>query len=125
MDLGVRYDFERLPHSLPTDANNISPRVGLAYQPAPQWVVRAGYGIFCDRYVLAALNQALQKNGAAAFEQVVDSAAATLAFQGAAGGPWPAPLPGVPPRFTPWIATWRPPTASRRALRRNTSARTT
>jgi hypothetical protein len=97
IDLGVRYDFEQLPDSLPTDANNISPRIGLAYQPAPKWVVRAGYGIFYDRYVLAALNQSLQKNGATAFEQVVDSAAAALAFQGAAGGPWPAPLPGVRP----------------------------
>ena len=55
---------------------------------------RAGYGIFYDRYVLAALNRAIQKNGAGAFEQVLTGAAAASAFQ--AGGPLRAPEAGVP-----------------------------
>ena len=61
VDLGARYDFERLPAGLNQDANNFSPRVGLAWQAAPSWVVRAGYGIFFDRYILAALNRVLMR----------------------------------------------------------------
>jgi hypothetical protein len=61
VDFGVRYDVERLPSGLNEDGNNFSPRVGLAYQAAPSWVVRAGYGIFFDRYLLAALNRVLMR----------------------------------------------------------------
>jgi hypothetical protein len=61
VDFGVRYDVERLPAGLNQDADNFSPRVGLAYQAAPSWVVRAGYGIFFDRYLLAALNRVLMR----------------------------------------------------------------
>src|SRR5260370_36914906 len=63
VDLGLRYDFEHLPQPFRQDANNVSPRLGLAYQFAPGWVIRAGYGIFFDRYVLVNLSRALQKNG--------------------------------------------------------------
>jgi hypothetical protein len=59
LDLGVRYDVERIPSVFHQDLNNVSPRVGLAYQPIRTWIVRAGYGIFYDRYVLAALNRTL------------------------------------------------------------------
>ncbi len=75
-DLGLRYDFEHLPGVFRQDTNNVSPRVGLAYQAAPAWVVRAGYGIFYDRYVLAALNRVLQINGINAYEVVLDGGAA-------------------------------------------------
>jgi hypothetical protein len=61
VDLGARYDFERLPAGLNQDTNNFSPRVGLAYQASPSWVVRAGYGVFFDRYLLAALNRVLMR----------------------------------------------------------------
>jgi Carboxypeptidase regulatory-like domain/TonB dependent receptor-like, beta-barrel/TonB-dependent Receptor Plug Domain len=60
LDLGTRYDIEHLPGIFHQDANNISPRAGLAWQAAPTWVVRAGYGIFYDRYILAALNRVLE-----------------------------------------------------------------
>ena len=93
-DLGVRYDSERLPGVFRQDSNNVSPRIGLAYHPARSWVFRAGYGIFYDRYVLAALNRAIQKNGVGAFEQVLTGAAAATAFQ--AGGPLRTPVAGVP-----------------------------
>jgi outer membrane receptor protein involved in Fe transport len=53
VDLGVRYDFERLPVGFNQDTNNVSPRIGVAWSPSPKWVFRAGYGIFFDRYVLA------------------------------------------------------------------------
>jgi hypothetical protein len=97
LDLGVRYDFEHLPGTFRQDTNNVSPRFGLAYHPAKSWVLRAGYGIFYDRYLLAALNRALQKNGVGAFEQVLTGAAAAAVFQADAGGAPAAPLAGVPP----------------------------
>src|SRR5205807_4653844 len=44
IDFGLRYDIERLPPPFPVDAHNVSPRVGVAWHPAPGWVVRSGYG---------------------------------------------------------------------------------
>ena len=79
------------------DTNNVSPRLGLAYQFAPGWVMRAGYGIFYDRYVLANLSRALQKNGVNAFEKVLEGAAAETAFQAASSGPLLAPIAGLAP----------------------------
>jgi hypothetical protein len=35
-------------HYLPADKNNFAPRVSLAYEPRPGWVLRGGYGIFYD-----------------------------------------------------------------------------
>jgi len=58
VDLGMRYDFERLPAGFNQDTNNVGPRVGLAWGPSAKWVFRAGYGIFFDRYVLANLTRA-------------------------------------------------------------------
>jgi hypothetical protein len=97
LDLGLRYDFEHLPGIFRQDADNVSPRAGLAYQIAPAWVLRAGYGLFFDRYVLASLNRVVQKNGMNAFEQVVDGRSASAAFQAAGGGSLAAPLIGVMP----------------------------
>jgi hypothetical protein len=97
VDLGVRYDMERLPSGFNRDADNFSPRIGLAWSPSPQWVIRAGYGIFFDRYVLANLARAADKNGAKAFEQVADGNAAASLFSGAQGGPLVSPAPGTAP----------------------------
>ena len=97
VDLGVRYDFERLPAVFNQDTNNVSPRIGLAWSPSPKWVFRAGYGIFFDRYVLANLTRAIEKDGSQAFEQVVDGNAAASLFAAAQGGPLGAPASGIAP----------------------------
>lgn len=97
LDLGLRYDFERLPGMFRQGTGNVSPRVGLAYQVAPGWVLRAGYGLFFDRYVLASLNRVVQKNGADAYEQVLDGDASVAAFQTAGGGSLAVPMVGVQP----------------------------
>jgi hypothetical protein len=97
MDLGVRYDFESLPGSFRQAATNFSPRVGLAYHAAASWVLRAGYGIFFDRYVLASLNPAIQKDGIGGFEQVLSPATAAAIFQPAGGGALSVPVPGPAP----------------------------
>ena len=97
IDLGVRYDFEHLPAGFNQDSNNISPRIGFAWSPSPKLVFRAGYGIFFDRYVLANLSRAVDKNGSQAFEQVADADSAISFFTAAQGGPLVAPVSGISP----------------------------
>ena len=108
LDLGVRYDFEHLPNGFNQDTNNVSPRVGIAYSPWTSWVLRAGYGIFFDRYILANLNRPAQKNGLAGFEQGADGVDARSIFQQAAGGPLVQPSVAIRPsvfRADPRMAT--------------------
>jgi hypothetical protein len=38
------------------DWNNVAPRLGFAWTPAPAWVVRGGYGVFYDRPSAAFIN---------------------------------------------------------------------
>ena len=97
IDLGVRYDFERLPAGFNQDSNNISPRIGLAWSPSPKLVFRVGYGIFVDRYVLANLARAIEKNGSRAFEQVADGVSAISLFAMAQGGSLVTPASGLAP----------------------------
>ena len=96
-DFGVRYDFERLPGEFNQATHNFSPRIGLAWTPTSRWVLRAGYGIFFDRYVLADLAQAVDMNGSQGFEQVADGGAAANLFLAAQGGPPATPSPGIAP----------------------------
>jgi len=108
VDLGVRYDFERLPAGFHQDTNNVSPRIGLAWSPSLKWVFRAGYGVFFDRYVLANLARAIEKNGSQAFEQIADGDAAARLFAIALGGPLVAPVSEIAPsifRPDPQMAT--------------------
>ena len=108
LDLGLRYDVEHLPSGFNRDTNNVGPRIGLAWNPSPKWVLRAGYGIFFDRYVLANLTRAIEKNGSAAFEAVTDGAAAAALFAQARGGSLPAPAAAIAPsifRPDPRMAT--------------------
>src|SRR5712671_2805752 len=108
VDLGVRYDFEHLPAGFNQDTNNVSPRIGVAWSPSPKWVSRAGYGIFFDRYVLANLTRAIEKNGSQAFEQVADGNAAANLFVIAQGGALAAQAPAIAPsifRPDPQMAT--------------------
>ena len=83
LDLGLRYDFEHLPGLFHQDSNNVSPRAGLAWQPASGWVVRTGYGIFFDRYVLSALNRVLQKNGPAGGDRITNDSLTGILTYGA------------------------------------------
>jgi hypothetical protein len=86
VDAGIRYDYEHLPAQFRQDTNDFAPRIGIAYGPSPNWALRAGFGIFFDRYLLAAANRALEKNGIQAFEQVADGQAASQIFQSNLGG---------------------------------------
>jgi len=108
VDLGVRYDFEHLPTGFNQDTNDVSLRIGLAWSPSSKWVFRAGYGISFDRYVLANLTRAIEKNGSQAFEQVADGGAAANLFTAAQGGSLVVPAAEIAPsiyRPDPRMAT--------------------
>ncbi|MBS1821638.1 MAG: TonB-dependent receptor [Acidobacteria bacterium] len=96
LDYGIRYEYNRLPSSLPQDALNFSPRLGLAWTPWKSTVVRTGFGIFYDRFQIATINRLLEFDGAHSFSQIVeDTAAATLFQQN--GSISSSALPGVAP----------------------------
>ena len=95
IDGGLRFDFEHLPAQITEDTNDFAPRLGLAYSPSGNWVLRAGFGIFFDRYLLAAVNRALEVNGVQGLEQVASGPAAVNVFQSENGGNLPAPILGI------------------------------
>lgn len=97
IDAGIRYDFEHLPAQFSADPERFRSTNWLAYSPSPSWALRAGFGIFFDRYLLAAVNRALEKNGLQAFEQVAYGQTATQIFESELGGGSVAPIPSVRP----------------------------
>ncbi len=53
LNYGARYDFESgLGAVVNEDHHDFAPRIGLSYSPDPKTVVRAGYGMFYDRYTM-------------------------------------------------------------------------
>jgi hypothetical protein len=86
---GLRYDLQGLPDPIELDANNVSPRIGMAWAPNPQTVVRMSGGLYFDRIPLRATSNALQRDG-------VNYRTAVLSF-GQAGAPtFPAVLDAFP-----------------------------
>ncbi len=54
LNYGLRYDFETgLGFFVNPDRKDFAPRIGLAYSPDSKTVVRAGYGLFYDKYNLS------------------------------------------------------------------------
>jgi hypothetical protein len=60
-------------------------------------VLRAGSGVFYDRYLLAAVNRVAEWNGANAFQQIAYGALAHQIFTAAQGGTPTNAVPGIPP----------------------------
>lgn len=106
LETGLRYDYQPLPSGLPHSGRNFAPRAGVAWRPLPKraLVVRAGFGLFYDRFPLAYLNEAIQKDGVHGFEQYLTGDAAVRMFQIALGGTATGPLPGIP------VSVYRPGT---------------
>jgi outer membrane receptor protein involved in Fe transport len=65
IDAGIRYDLQQLPSLIHTDRNNISPRLGAAWDidGDGRRVFRAAAGIYYDPIPLRAVSNALQRNG--------------------------------------------------------------
>jgi hypothetical protein len=105
LDYGIRYEYNRLPSSLPQDAVNFSPRFGLAWTPWKSLVVRSGFGLFYDRFQLATINRIVEFDGSHALSQIVEDTAAAAVYQ---SGTIPTtPLSGVAPSI------WRAQTGLR------------
>jgi hypothetical protein len=92
VNAGLRYDLQWLPAPIRLDANNLSPRLGMAYAPGDgTFVIRASGGLYFDRIPLRATSNALQRDGTR--YQV-----AQLSFGQAAASPaFPDVLSSFPP----------------------------
>lgn len=112
LDLGVRYDVRSLPAKFAADHNNVSPRIGFAWSPAKDWVVRGAYGILYDRLPLAYLNMAPQKDGTKAFDQMAYDERAAQIFAANGGGPAVAPVAGISPSILRPAGDFRTPYSS-------------
>ncbi|MGB7218105.1 MAG: carboxypeptidase regulatory-like domain-containing protein [Vicinamibacterales bacterium] len=90
VNVGLRYDLQWLPEPIQLDANNVSPRLGVAYSPGDgRTVIRASGGLYFDRIPLRATSNALQRDGS-------KYQTAVLSF-GQAGAPaFPNVLPAFP-----------------------------
>src|SRR6202011_222892 len=99
VEAGIREEGQQLPKPFTSPTHNLSPRVGFAWHPrgSASFVLRGGFGLFYDRYPLAFLNDAVQKNGVHGFEQYLVGAQAAQAFTLFQGGSFLRPLPGVQP----------------------------
>ncbi len=64
LNLGLRYDVQVLADPIRTDADNLAPRLGLAFAPGDgRTVLRGSLGLFYDRIPLRAVSNALQRDG--------------------------------------------------------------
>ncbi len=95
IDYGLRYEDNHLPSTQPQHAFNFSPRVGVAWTPLPSLILRSGFGIFYDRYLLSSINRLTAFDGIHGVSQIVEDNAAAALYR---SGSMPAqPVPQVAP----------------------------
>ncbi len=101
LNLGVRYDLQFLD-TVRTDADNISPRIGIAWSPSAsrRSVIRASTGLFYDRVPLRALANALLSAGNTTDLALLRQIGVTLSPTQAAAPVFPDILGGVVPSVT-------------------------
>jgi hypothetical protein len=102
INAGARYDLQWLPDPVRLDANNVSPRVGVAYAPGDRKTVfRASGGVYFDRIPLRATSNALQRDG-------TNYKTAVLTANQFGAPVWPDVLPAFPPGQLVSITTINP-----------------
>lgn len=95
IDYGIRYEDNHLPAPLPQHPLNFSPRLGVAWMPWQSLVVRSGFGIFYDRFLLSTVDRIVELNGSNGFSRVSEDTAATAIYRGGAAGTQIPPAPSV------------------------------
>lgn len=100
LDYGLRYEYNRLPSSFPQDTLNFSPRFGIAWTLFKDTIIRSGFGIFYDRFELAAINRISEFDGTHASTQILEDTDAAHLYR--SGSIPSAPLAGVTPSI--WTA---------------------
>ena len=88
LDAGVRVDASVFPSSFGIRNHKVSPRVGVAWTPAPKWVLRGGAGTFADRLVLAAVERAWLTQHHQVVEQITDALSAAPSIYAVRRGAW-------------------------------------
>jgi len=102
LDAGIRYDLQWLPTPIRVDANNMSPRLGLAWATDDgRTVVRGSAGVYFDRVPLRATSNALQRDG-------VNYKVAVVSFGEAAAPVFPDVLAAFPTTVLTSITTIDP-----------------
>jgi hypothetical protein len=101
VNLGVRYDLQYLD-TIHTDANNVSPRVGIVWSPCEsrRTLIRGSVGLFYDRVPLRAIANALLSAGNTT--EVGNLRQITVSLSPAQSGAptFPNILPGIVPSVT-------------------------
>jgi hypothetical protein len=107
LDLGLRGDVATWPSPLSISQRQVEPRIGLAWSPSTNWVIRGGAGVFADRLPLAAADRVLAEDGVHGFEQILEGTAARAALLNRDS---PAsPVPGIAPSlYTMSPVAWDP-----------------
>jgi outer membrane receptor protein involved in Fe transport len=94
LNAGVRWDYESgLASYVTPDHNGWQPRIGLAYSPDSKTVVRAGFGMFDDRYNMTFFYVPNTQKVAPGYLCANSPSAATAA---ACASPSPLPNPNFP-----------------------------
>ena len=105
---GARYDYTSLPQPtqvnpafpqtghIPDTSLNLAPRIGIAYQLNDKTVLRAGYGMFFNRYISAAIESLFFGNGLYQATYTLNNTGPQFASQQAAGPLFPNFLSAQP-----------------------------
>ena len=101
LNAGIRYDLQWL-ETIGVDADNISPRVGVAWSPfeSRRTLVRASAGVFYDRVPLRALANALMSAGNTTDVTALQQYAVSLSPTQAGAPVFPNILPAAVPLVT-------------------------
>lgn len=128
LELGARADWQWFASPrVPDTCLQASPRAGISWRPlrTRPLVLRAGFGLFVDRYPLGWLFPAVQRTGFAGWSCMQWAAAPSRRFSGCWGAPPSRPRRAWFRRLTRWRARCSPPSRASGPQGWNTAFRPT